>query len=106
MRHAFAVDPPGPAEPTAEQREVVERVCRWLAAREMETPALLLLDMSRPLNAVAAAGLTAFNPAVWALGGDATAEQCRHFAEYLERRGSIEWMAARIEEEAAKRNAP
>lgn len=85
---------------------MVERVCRWLASRRLESPTLLLLEMSRPMNAVAAAGLTALNPAAWALGGEVTAEQCRRFAEYLERRGSIEWMAARVEEEAARRERP
>lgn len=102
LRHAFAVDPPGPAEPTPQQRAVVERVCRWIAARRLETPATLLLEMSRPLNALASAGLTALNPAAWALGGEATAEDCRHLAEYLERRGAIEWMERRIEQLGAR----
>ncbi|MFO0872414.1 MAG: hypothetical protein U0575_00395 [Phycisphaerales bacterium] len=106
LRHAFAVDPPGPAEPTAEQRDAVEWLCRKLARRGMTTPSLMLLEMSRPLNAVASAGMQAMQPAVWAIASGATTAHFEQLAAYLERRGSIEWMATRVEQIARERDDP
>lgn len=105
LRQAFAVDPSGPAEPTPEQREAVEWLCRKLAKRGLSTPALMLLEMSRPLNAVASAGMQAMQPAVWAIASGATTAHYEHLAAYLERRGSIEWMSKRVEELAAENRA-
>ena len=64
----------------------------------MSTPALMLLEMSRPLNAVASAGMQAMQPAVWAIASGATTAHYEQLAAYLERRGSIEWMSKRVEE--------
>ncbi len=50
LRHAFAVDPPGPAEPTPGQQQIVDAFCRWVARRHLTTPGLIVLEMSRPLN--------------------------------------------------------
>ena len=49
-RHAFAVDPPGPAEPTVFQRPAVDWVCTQIAKRHLSTPGLIFLEMTRPLN--------------------------------------------------------
>ena len=40
LKGAFAVDPPGPAEPTERQLQVVDKVCREVARRRLTTPAL------------------------------------------------------------------
>jgi len=95
LKHAFAVDPPGPAEPTEAQRAVVDGVCRKVVERGMTTPALLVLEMSRPLNYVGAQSLHFFAPIVSAL---TDARGHRHFAEFLERRGSVEYLCRRIEQ--------
>lgn len=50
LKHAFAVDPPGPAEPTPAQRAAVDRVCFEITKRHLSTPALLFLETFRPLN--------------------------------------------------------
>ena len=34
LKHAFAVDPPGPAEPTDEQRLAIDRVVEEVVRRE------------------------------------------------------------------------
>jgi hypothetical protein len=95
FRHAFALDPPGPLEPTVEEREVVERLCRILARRRMQTPAIAFLEMSRPLNRVAAQVLYFFHPvASLALTGD----DYNRFARFLEKSGSIEYLCRRIED--------
>jgi hypothetical protein len=105
LRHAFAVDPPGPAEPTQQQAQSVEWFCRQIARRKLSTPALIGLEMSRPLNWLGAMTMHAFAPGVWAIAKQQSYEQYTHFAQYLERRGAIEYICRRIEEMEAQRAA-
>ncbi len=98
IRHAFAVDPSGPAEPTKEQQGAVDWVCRQVAKRHLATPALIGLEMSRPLNYLAAQGMHVFAPGVWAIVAQQTYEGYKHFATFLERRGSVEYLVGRIEQ--------
>jgi hypothetical protein len=103
FRHAFALDPPGPIEPTEEERAIVERLCRIVVARRMNVPALAFLEMSRPFNRVAAQVLYFFQPvASLALTGD----DYNRFARFLERSGSIDYLCRRIEDLAADATAP
>ena len=97
LQHAFAVDPPGPAEPTAEQAASVDWFCREVSRRHLTTPALIALEMSRPLSFVASQALQFFAPAVWAIARQRTHEGYVSFAAFLERRGSIDHLARRIE---------
>ena len=97
LKHAFAVDPPGPAEPTPEQQPAVDAVCRQVAKRHLMTPALIGLEMSRPLNYMAASLMHVFSPGVWAIARQQTHENYKHFATFLEHRGSIEYLCQRIE---------
>ena len=60
----------------------------------MTTPALLFIEMSRPLNYLGAQALHFFDPIVSVLV-DTTGY--RHFAEFLEQRGSLEHLCRRIE---------
>ncbi|RPI57244.1 MAG: hypothetical protein EHM55_02505 [Acidobacteria bacterium] len=93
LKHAFAVDPPGPAEPDEAQARIVERVCREIVRRGLTTPAMMALEMGRPLNHLSAQVLTFFQPFV-AIVGDATALE--QFTGFLEQRGSIDYISARI----------
>ena len=97
LRRAFAVDPPGPAEPTPQQQAAVDWVCRQIAKRHLTTPGLLALEMSRPLNYVGAQMLHVMQPAVWALASQQSYESYVHFSQFLEKRGSLEYMMRRIE---------
>jgi hypothetical protein len=101
LKHAFAVDPPGPAEPTERQREVVETLCREVVRRRMTTPALLTLEMTRPLNHLGSQALVFFRPFIQAL---TDADGHRHLAEFLEHRGSVEYLCRRIEALEAETN--
>src|SRR5580704_17293894 len=102
FRHAFALDPPGPLAPTDEERAVVERLCRILVRRRMNAPALAFLEMSRPLNRVAAQALYFFQPvASLALTGD----DYNRFARFLDKSGSIDYLCRRIEDLAADASA-
>ena len=98
FQHAFAVDPPGPVEPTAEQQASVDWVCRNIAKRRMTTPGLIALEMSRPLNYLASQVMHFASPAVWAIAREQTHEQYKHFAAFLEQRGAVEYLCVRIEE--------
>lgn len=94
MKNAFAVDASGPAEPTQDQREVVDRICKEAARRRLTTPALLFLEMSRPLNYLGSQVLHFFQPMVSAVVDARGYEQ---FAGFLEHRGSIEYICQRLE---------
>jgi hypothetical protein len=99
LKHAFAVDAEGPAEPTAEQRDAVERVCREIVRRHLTMPALAFLEMSRPLNYLGAQALHFFAPFVSVL---TDSQGHRHFAAFLEQRGSVEFLCRRLEDLEAK----
>lgn len=47
--HAFAVEGPE-EEPAAEDRELVERLARFVVRRRMSAPALMVLESGRPLS--------------------------------------------------------
>lgn len=94
LRNAFAVPPSGPVEPDAETRPIVERLCAEVVRRRLVGPTVLFLEMSRPLNEVAAASMHFFGPIVTALF-DAHAYE--RLARYLENRGSLEWIATRLQ---------
>jgi hypothetical protein len=94
FKHAFATDSPGPAQPTDAQRVVVERVCREVVRRRLTAPALLALEMSRPLNYVTAQMLHFFQPFLIVLTDTAAYEQ---FTAFLEQRGSVDYIAGRLE---------
>ena len=93
LKHAFAVDS-GPVEPTERQMELVDIVCKAVVRRGMIVPALMALEMSRPLNFVASQAMHFFRPIVSViLDGPSIAE----FATFLEQRGSIEYLCQRLE---------
>ena len=95
LKHAFAVDQPGPAEPSEDQRALVDDLCREIVRRGMTAPALIFLEMSRPLNYIGAQALHFFAPMISAV---TKSDGHRKLAVYLERRGSIDFLCRRIEE--------
>ena len=97
MKHAFAVDPPGPQEPTPEQFDPIDRLCRRIAASRMALPGVVALEMARPLNYIGSQVMHGMSPIIWAFARKETLENYSRIAEYLERRGSIEWICRRIE---------
>jgi hypothetical protein len=103
LKHAFAIEGEGPIEPTDEQRPVIEALCRQVVARALTTPALVFLESVRPLNYVSSQALVFFSPIISAIADPAA---CRHLAEFLERRGSIDYLCRRIETLAAERPGP
>lgn len=94
LRHAFAVDPPGPTALSDDERQLVDAVCRQVVRRRLVTPALMLLEMGRPLNFVGSQLMRFFQPFVAAVLPTGGYER---FAALLARRGSIEALVARLE---------
>lgn len=94
FRNAFAVDSPDNAEPTEAQREVADRVCGEVVRRRLSTPAIMFLEMSRPMNYVGAQAMHFFQPIVAAIFDPAGFEV---FAGFLENRSSIDYLVRTIE---------
>lgn len=97
LKHAFAVEPPGPAEPTPSQQPSVDWLCSMAARRRLTTPAWMALHICRPLNWVGSMSMHFMTPAVWAVAPEKLFCNYRAFAGYLENRGSIDYMIRRVE---------
>ena len=94
MRHAFAVEKMEEIDPTEYQKQVVDKVCRAVVRRRMTVPALMALEMSRPLNFLASQVIHFFRPIIAVVLDTAGIEA---FANFLEHRGSVEYLARRID---------
>jgi hypothetical protein len=80
---------------TDEDRALLDALADRLARRGLATPAILLLEASRPLGFVASQVLHFFRPLAGALVGDARAYD--RLARLLERRGAVELLVRRLE---------
>jgi hypothetical protein len=94
LRHGFAVPERQSLVVPEETRALIDSVCRDLVARGLADPALILLEMSRPMNYVGAQALHALTPL---LGVVARPQTVSRLAEFLEQRGSVEYVGERIE---------
>jgi hypothetical protein len=94
LRHAFALDPEKPEEIPPEQREVAQKICREVVRRRMTTPALMMLELSRPLGYLGAQAMHFFAPIASVLVNPGQYEQ---FALLLERRDAIEYLCRQLE---------
>ena len=94
LKHAFAVDPPGPSVPTDDEKRVVERLAGEIVRRGLTAPALLFLESSRPLNFLGSQVLVFCAPFAEVFF---KAADYRTLTGFLERRGSVEYACRRIE---------
>ena len=94
LRNAFAIETRESLEVTARQAELVDRACEEVVRRRMTTPALVVLETGRPLHFVASQAIHFFEPIVGSLFG---AEDMREFANFLEQRGSVDYLVKRLE---------
>ncbi len=101
LKHAFAVEPEGPAEPTDAERAIADRICREVVRRRMATPALMFLEMCRPLNYLGSQAMHFFGPIATVL---VDKEGYCTFAAFLERRGSMDYLCHKIEAFEAETN--
>jgi hypothetical protein len=94
FKHAFALDEPN-VEPTDAQKQVVDKVCREVMRRGLATPALVFLEIFRPMNYIGSQAMHFFRPIVTVI---LDGEGYRHFSEFLEHRESVDYLRRRIEE--------
>ena len=94
LKHAFAIESPDKIEVSEEQRAIVDKLCAEIVRRRMTAPALLVLEMHRPFNYVSAQLMHFFQPILSILTSTGGYDR---FAEFLERRGSIDHLIRRIE---------
>ena len=103
LRHAFAVEPPGPAALSEAEAAVVGRIADEVVRRGMTAPALLALESFRPLDAIGANAMHALTPFVSVVRDPASFAT---LAALLERRGSVEAICLAIEARARQGNPP
>ena len=95
LRHAFHVEKGGVAAPDEATAKVVWKICVEIERRDMVLPAMMLLEMSRPLNFIGAQTLHFFQPFGTVLIDPGAWER---FATFLEKRGSVEYLIQRLED--------
>ena len=94
LKHAFAVEPTGPAKPSDAQCDLVDRLCREVVRRRMTVPAHLVLEMGRPLNYMSAQLMHFFEPFATVLTDPVA---YGNLSSLLEQRGSVEYISSRLE---------
>ena len=83
-----------------ERDEVIEKWAQKVAARGLETPAILFLEMHKPLSFFASQGLIITMPFLSAFVGP---EVIAKYSRLLEDRQNVERLIQRIEELAAEK---
>ena len=94
-KHAFHVEDPTTIAPTEMQKEAIDKLCRGIIRRGLTTPAIIGVEMGRPLNFVGSQTMHFFTPLISAF---VPTDSWKAVAEFLEHRGSVDWIRNRIEE--------
>jgi len=95
FKHAFHVEAEDTIEPTDLQKEAIDALCRGIIRRGLTTPAMIGVEMGRPLNYIGSQTMHFFTPLIAAF---VPTDRWKAVAEFLEHRGSIDWIRNRIEE--------
>lgn len=101
LKHAFAIEKGEDFVATMEERELADQLCREIHRRGMTTPAMMFLEMSRPLNFLGAQAMQFFKPIVTPF---LPSTQYGVLIGFLERRGSVEYLCRRMEEIEREKN--
>lgn len=88
--------------PPDEREALIGRIIDFIARRGLQTPALIALEMHRPLGFVAAHAIMVGTPLVAPLLG---LERLQGFARLIREPGAIDELIARIEASASAREA-
>ena len=95
LKHAFAIEQKDGITVDEVTEGIIDRICREVVRRRMVTPALMLLEISRPLNYLGSQALHFFQPFASVLVDPKSWER---FAVFLEQRGSVEFLIRRLED--------
>jgi len=95
LKHAFHVESDEPIEPNETQKKALDKLCQGIIRRGLTTPAIIGVEMGRPLNFVGSQTMHFFTPLISAF---VPTESWTSVAEFLEHRGSVDWIRNRIEE--------
>jgi hypothetical protein len=85
-----------------ERDRVIDRIASAVVQRGLEAPAVLFLELHKPLTFIASQGIVVMSPFVAPLIGF---ENVRAASKLLEDRGNIDRLTARIEELAEEARA-
>src|SRR5437763_17130266 len=86
---------------TEERDRVINRIADGIVRRRMETPAILFLEMHRPLSFIASQSLVATSPFIAPFIG---IENVQIASQLLADRNNVELLLSRIEELAHSRD--
>ena len=95
LKHAFYIEGEDTIEPNETQKKALDKLCRGIIRRGLTTPALIGVEMGRPLNFVGSQTMHFFTPLISAF---VPTSSWNAVAEFLEHRGSVDWIRNRIEE--------
>jgi len=90
-------------EPLSEEetRKVIDDVATAIVKRRLETPAVLFLEMNKPLSYLAGQGLIVAMPFLAPIVG---AERMGRFSRFLQKPENVERLIQRIEELSEERD--
>lgn len=94
LKNAFAIPRAEDFVATPEQSNLVQKLCEVIVVRGLETPALIFLESSRPLHAIASQFLSFCQPLLSSIGLAGHVEQ---LGSMLEHPGAIEYIAKTLE---------
>ena len=94
-KHAFYIEDQDSINPTEVQKNAIDKLCRGIIRRGLVTPAIIGVEMGRPLNYIGSQTMHFFTPLITAF---VPTESWNAMAEFLEHRGSVDWIRNRIEE--------
>lgn len=100
LRHAFAVDTTQGEAVCAQTSALLDLLVHEVKRRRLEVPALMFLEMSRPLNRLSAATLSFFQPLASCLF---SSRDLSLWVAYLERSDAIDGLILRLERGADAR---
>jgi hypothetical protein len=95
LKHAFHVEGDEPIEPNEIQKKALDKLCKGIIRRGLTTPAIIGVEMGRPLNFLGSQTMHFFTPLISAF---VPTKSWSAVAEFLEHRGSVDWIRNRIEE--------
>lgn len=93
LKHAFAIEPRNDSV-SEEEASIIDRLVVELERRRMTGPALIFLEMSRPLNYLSAQTLHFLQPVATMIFNR---RDYQILAKFLERRESIDILCERLE---------